>query len=281
MPAGDDRIDALYSLPLERFVQERDALSKVLRAERNRAGADEVRRLPKPTRAAWAVNIAVREQREVARALADSARLLREAQQELLAGGDASALHAAGERTRAAVEALAAAAPAAGETTAAKVRATLHAATVDPDVLAAVTAGRVTREHVASGFGGLTAAGSPRKDSRAQVRKAGASAGTPKRGGERGGAAVRERPERRATAREQAREAREQAARAAAARNEERKREKVRRAKEEEAAAEHGVTAARRALEQVESVLVERRAQLRDADSRLKGARRRRERAER
>src|SRR4051794_12782027 len=158
MPVTDERVDALYGLPLERFVPERDALAKELRAEGDKAAAEEVRRLQKPTRAAWAVNRAIREQPEAARALADSARLLAEAQQESLGGGDGSALREAGERARAAVDVLVAAAPWGSESMADKVRETLHAATVDPEVLAEVAAGRVAREQMASGFGALAAA---------------------------------------------------------------------------------------------------------------------------
>jgi hypothetical protein len=263
MPTADDRADALYGLPLDRFVPERDALAKELRADGDRARADEVRRLPKPTRAAWAVNRAIREHPERARALADSARLLGEAQRELMAGGDASSLREAGERARAAVDALVAAAPASGEATADKVRETLHAATVDPDVLADVAAGRVVREQVASGFGGAAAPGPARgRGSRPRPKKKGGPAAP-------------------TAAEQKAREAKEQKARAAAARDEARQREKLRRAKEAEAAAGDDLAAARRALEQVESAVADRRAQVREAQARVKDARRRRERAER
>src|SRR3954468_24206958 len=157
MTDEDPRIGALYGLPLERFVPERDALAKTLRADGDRDGAAAVKKLPKPTQPAWAVNVAVRDDPAAAEALADAARALQEAQEELLAGGDAAVLRGAAERARAAVDALAAAAPAGSEATAEKVRATLHAATVDPEVLAEVAAGRVVRERVASGFGGLAA----------------------------------------------------------------------------------------------------------------------------
>src|SRR4051812_36684097 len=147
MGAAED----LYALPLERFVPERDALAKRLRASGEREEADAVKKLPKPTRAAWAVNAAVRESPQAAQALAESVRLLEETQRELLAGGDASALRQATEQARAAIDELVAAAPAAKD----KVRETLHAALVEPDVLAEVLGGRVVRERMAGGFGGL------------------------------------------------------------------------------------------------------------------------------
>jgi hypothetical protein len=159
MGASDD----LYGLPLERFTAERDALAKQLRASGERDQADAVKKLPKPTRAAWALNTAVREKPEAAEALAESVRLLEEAQKELLAGGDASALRQATERARAAIDELVAAAPAAKD----KVRETLYAALVEPEVLAEVISGRVPRERLAGGFGGLAglaaAAGATRK----------------------------------------------------------------------------------------------------------------------
>jgi hypothetical protein len=158
MASPDDHADALYGLPLDRFVAERDALAKQLRAEGDRAAADAVKKLPKPTVAAAAVNAAVREHSDAASELAESARMLREAQEELLAGGDADALRAAGESARKAIDALIDAAPVSGEATKEKVRDTLHAATVDPDVLADVMGGRLTRERTASGFAGLAPA---------------------------------------------------------------------------------------------------------------------------
>jgi hypothetical protein len=283
MALSDDRADALYGLPLEQFVAERGALAKALRAEGDRTGADEVRRLPKPTIAAWAVNIAVREHPDATRALAEAARLLSDVQQELLAGGRPSALREASERARAAVEALVAAAPASGTATVDNVRATLQAAAVDPNVLAEVTAGRIARERAASGFGGLAAAGAgetaggpPRRGGKAQRGDSTGAKTTAPRAGKRRAPAAR--PEARERERRRAKEV--QARDARAARDDARRREKLRRAKEDEAAAEHEATAARRALEQVESALAERRSQLREAEARVKQAKRRRERAE-
>jgi hypothetical protein len=279
MPAPEDPVDALYGLPFDRFVPERDALAKALRAEGDRAGADAVRKLAKPTRAAWAVNAAVREHPDRARALAESARLLGDAQQELLAGGDASALREATDHARAAVAALAEAAPRSGDATADKVRSTLHAATVDPEVLAEVVAGRVERERAASGFGGLEAllaagAGGTAGRRPAARRRDRAPTAEPEPAG---------RPARAKAdpAADDRRRAKEERARAAAEREQARRREKLRRAKEGEAEAEQAVAAARSALEQVESALADRRGQLREAEARLKDARRRRERAER
>ena len=246
MPGLDERADALYALPLDRFTAERDALVKALKADGDKDAAAEVKRLAKPTQAAWAVNAAIREDPQAAQALVEAARTLADAQQELLGGGDASALRAAATQAREAVDALLDAAPARGAAVD-KVRATLHAATVDPEVLEEVAAGRVLRERAASGFGGLEG-----------VTPAKRSATTEARPGKSAASAVPAKPKR----------------------DEHRRREKLRRAKEAEAQAEHELSGARAALEQVESALAQRRKEVRDAEARVKDARRRRERAE-
>ena len=230
--AGGMETDDLYGLPLDRFVPERDALAKELRAGGDREAADAVKKLAKPTRAAWAVNTAVRENPDAGRDLRESVRLLESAQEELLAGGEPTALRQATEQAREAIERLVKAAPAAQD----KVRETLHAALVEPEVLDEVVNGRVLRERVASGFGGLAglaaAAKAPRRKAKPEPKKPAAPPA------------------------------------------------KLRRAKEAEAAAEVEVDAARRALEQVESALARRQAELRAAEKKLADARKRRERAE-
>src|SRR6476661_5173618 len=209
MPGLDERADALYALPLDRFTAERDALVKALKADGDKDAAAEVKRLAKPTQAAWAVNAAIREDPQAAQALVEAARTLADAQQELLGGGDASALRAAATQAREAVDALLDAAPARGAAVD-KVRATLHAATVDPEVLEEVAAGRVLRERAASGFGGLDALPDPPARTATKARRKPAPE-KPKRG-------------------------------------ERRRQEKLRRAKEAGAQAEHELWGARAAL---------------------------------
>ena len=58
----DDEVDALYGLPLDAFVPERDALAKRLRADKRREDADAVKALRKPSVAAWAANQVLRSQ---------------------------------------------------------------------------------------------------------------------------------------------------------------------------------------------------------------------------
>src|SRR4051812_19215580 len=152
--AKDDPVDDLYGAPLEEFVGRRDALAKELRSGGDREGAAAVKKLPKPTRAAWALNRLVRDRPDEVRALIDAGAALEGAQQQLLEGADRQVLRGAAEAARRLVEALAAEADADGATQD-KVRATLHAATVDPEVRAQLAEGRVVKERAAAGFGGL------------------------------------------------------------------------------------------------------------------------------
>src|SRR3954453_4939984 len=169
---SEDAIDALYAGELEDFVGTRDALAKELRAAGDRDGAAEVKKLAKPTRAAWAVNRLAREHPDEIRALVQAGEALAGAQEQLLDGADAAVLRGAAEAARPLVgglgaagaagaarrlvDARAAEAPVDGAARD-KVRATLHAATVDAEVRAEVAAGRVTKERSAAGFGGLDA----------------------------------------------------------------------------------------------------------------------------
>src|SRR5687767_1069156 len=59
---ADDPVDELYCLPLDRFVPERNALAKALRASGEREEAARIAKLPRPSIAAWAVNQVVRSQ---------------------------------------------------------------------------------------------------------------------------------------------------------------------------------------------------------------------------
>jgi hypothetical protein len=249
---AEDPIDRLYGLPLEDFVAERDALAKQLRADGDRDGAAAVKKLPKPTRPAWAVNRLTRARPDEVRALVEAGEALAGAQEQLLGGADAAVLRSAAEAARALVDALAAEAPVDGAARD-KVRATLHAATVDEDVRAEVAAGRVVKERSASGFGGLEA-----------LLAAGKGAGSaPPRAAGKGKA----KP---APSKPKGPDQRELRKR----------RDALRRANEAEADAESAVAGARRALEQVEATVAARRRDLDDAEAALSAARDRRARAE-
>lgn len=246
---ADDPTDQLYGLPLEEFVPARDALAKELRGDGDRERAAEVKKLAKPSRAAWAVNMLARSHADEVRALVEAGEALAGAQEQLLGGAEPSVLRQAADAARALVDALAAQAPVDGATRD-KVRATLHAATVDADVRAEVASGRVLKERAASGFGGLDAA----------LAAATAPAKGKAKGAKKAEPAGRAGPD--------LREVR-------------RRRDALRRANEAEAEAESQVDGARRSLEQVEATLAARRRDLEHAEAALEEARDRRERAER
>lgn len=159
--------DALYGLPLEEFVSQRDALAKRLRADGDGEAAARVKALRRPTLAAWAVNQAVRTQVKATRELDAAGTALRKAQTALLEGkGSPSDLRTASERERAAVERLVDAArgllSGSGrpmtDAVLHDVTETLHAAAGDDETREAVLAGRLDRERRPAGLGGELAA---------------------------------------------------------------------------------------------------------------------------
>jgi hypothetical protein len=162
--------DDLYGLPLERFVPERAALAKELRAAGRRDEAAGVAKLRKPSAAAWAVNQLVRTQRDATRELFAAGDAVRAAQADVLAGrGDARALHQAAARERDAVGGLVETARGLlggdghelSATTLERIADTLHAAALDDALRDEVREGRLERElrHVGLGLGEAPAAG--------------------------------------------------------------------------------------------------------------------------
>jgi len=142
----------LYSGPVEDFVQTRNARAAEVD---DRDLAARIRRLKKPSRAAWVVNVFASERRaELAQAL-QLAEELREAQADL----DAAALAKLGRQRRALTDRLAdqaaeVASARGGPVTAATreaVRQTIAAAFFDPGAGAAVASGRLVRELEPSG----------------------------------------------------------------------------------------------------------------------------------
>ena len=105
MAMADDPAAHLYGLDLEEFVGARDALAKELRAGGDREGAAAVKKLAKPTRAAWAVNRLVRDRPDEIAALVEAGEALAGAQEQLLDGADADVLRSAAVAARALVDA--------------------------------------------------------------------------------------------------------------------------------------------------------------------------------
>jgi hypothetical protein len=248
--------DELYGLPLERFVPERAALAKALRAEGRREEAAQVAKLRKPSVAAWAVNQLVRTQGRAVAELFAAGDALLEAHSAVVSGaGDARSLRDAAARERAAADALVSTArgllstdghelsPAIID----RVADTLHAAALDEDARAQVREGRLERELRHIGLGGTGFAGAvPAPAKRAKAGKP-APAGSP--------APARERPDPELAAARKAARAAEAEARRSAERAERTLRNAVRvrdRAAEQLQAVERELAEAQQALAEVE-----------------------------
>ena len=87
----DEVADELYAVPPEEFIALRTARQDEAKADGDKALAKEIGALPKPSAAAWACNLLVREHREEIEGLVELGDLLREAQ-ENLAGDQLRAL---------------------------------------------------------------------------------------------------------------------------------------------------------------------------------------------
>jgi hypothetical protein len=216
----------LYGLPLDRFIPERGALAKSLRAGGERDEAAEVAKLRKPSVAAWAVNQLVRTQGAEVKALFKAGDQLQRAQADLLAGkGDAAKLRTATEREREAVDELTAAArgllSSEGHeltpSTLERVSDTLHAAALDEGARGEVKDGCLVRElrHVGLGaFGELAAAPPAPKQDEAKRKAAEKAEAERRRALERANRAVETAQARRDRAADALREAEDALARA-------------------------------------------------------------------
>jgi hypothetical protein len=153
-----DVVDELYAAPPEEFVALRDARARELRASGDRAAADAVKKLRRPSVSAAAVNRLARSAPDDVEALLAAGEALRQAQ---LGGGDRDAIRAAAHDEREAVEALVARAGKLSGSALEEVRETLHAAATDEEVRELVRRGVLTEARRAAGFGGFPAAPAP------------------------------------------------------------------------------------------------------------------------
>lgn len=157
----DDReLDALYRLTPEDFVPARDSLARALRSAGDRAMADQVKSLRRPTVGAWLVNQLVREHTDDIDELLATGALLRATQPAVLAGrADGTQLQTLTAARREQIDALVAAARDLVARTGRRgapldaVDATLVAATSDEAAAAAVRSGRLGTHLSYSGFG--------------------------------------------------------------------------------------------------------------------------------
>ncbi len=168
------RLDPLYSEPPDGFVASRNELAKELRAEGERGAAERVKKLRRPSRAAWLINRVSAEDPERARRFTAAVDELAEAQRRVLdEDADPAELRdaAAGERHE--VEGMVEAARRVGGVGGRRasgaiidrVAETLHAAGADAELRSRVLHGRVEREATAAtiGISALSGAGKPRR----------------------------------------------------------------------------------------------------------------------
>ncbi|GAB2480280.1 hypothetical protein GCM10027063_23040 [Promicromonospora xylanilytica] len=162
MPAQDPTdldaaVDALYTRALDEFVAARDAAVRQATDSGDRVGAERVKRLPKPSVAAWVVNQVARDHPEEIAALADLGDELRSATQDRDRGRLRALDHLRRERTDALVRTVREAGEVRGRAVSSAVldrlTETLTAAVMDPDAATAVRAGRLSRALQHVGFG--------------------------------------------------------------------------------------------------------------------------------
>lgn len=156
-------LDDLYRQHPSEFVAARDELVKGLRSDGDREEADRVKKLKRPSAAAWPLNVVALAQPKPLRAFAKASQALEKAQQAALEGGDKEVekwrTAAAREReaAQAVIDASERAASEAGHpaTTQALdlVDGTLRAAAADPELRERVLAGRLEREQTGATIG--------------------------------------------------------------------------------------------------------------------------------
>ncbi|MFI2365240.1 hypothetical protein [Promicromonospora sp. NPDC019610] len=153
----DAMVDALYTQPLDGFVAARDAAARQVADDGDRLGAERIKRLPKPSVAAWVINHVVRERPDDVAALTAVGDELRAATQDRDRARIKALDHLRRERTEALVSAVRDAGEVGGRPVSAAVldrlTETLTAAVMDADAGAAVRAGRLARGLQHAGFG--------------------------------------------------------------------------------------------------------------------------------
>jgi hypothetical protein len=179
-PATDQRLDELYREHPDAFVSERNQLAKDLRTAGDRDEAERVKKLRRPSAAAWLLNRAALTSPSQLKEFAAASRALEQAQRRAIEGRDEGPekWRAAAARERDAITAvleLAArlardAGHPATERALELAGDTLRAATADPELRERVLSGRLGRERSGATLG--TPAGPPpRTDRKAERRR--------------------------------------------------------------------------------------------------------------
>jgi hypothetical protein len=177
----EERLDELYREHPEGFVAGRNQLAKDLRAAGDRDAADRIKKLRRPSVAAWLINRTALSSPDPLEEFADASRRLEEAQGRALEGDENAVAEwrdaAASEReaNAAVVEAAAGLARDSGHSINQRalelVGETLRAAAGNPNLRDAVMRGRVEREQSAPTLGMPAAAPIRRRESTAAKRR--------------------------------------------------------------------------------------------------------------
>jgi hypothetical protein len=171
---SEQRLDELYRDHPDGFVAGRDRLVKEIRAAGDRDEADRVKKLRRPTVAAWLINLPALSSPAELEEFAEASRELEAAQSRALEGEDdgAAGWRAAAARERDAAGAVSDVAERiardrghpASERALELVGETLRAASADPELRERVFRGRVERERSAATLGTPTVMPQPRGD---------------------------------------------------------------------------------------------------------------------
>jgi hypothetical protein len=170
--ASEEEVAELYSLPLERFTAERNALARRLRGEGERERADTIGKLKKPSGSAWAVNRGVRADPKAAKRLVEAGERLEAAQKAALRREDKPELKQAMAAQQEAVENMleavreALGSEQASAATIDRARETLRAVASDEELRAEFATARVAADREAVGFGGAAPEVAPRAPKR-------------------------------------------------------------------------------------------------------------------
>lgn len=158
-------IDHLFKLPLSEFVAARNALAKRLRSAGEKEAAERIKRIPKPSISAWAINQLVQQQPDLVRALLAALDAQRSLQLEGLSSGTGNPRALQEEKRteneaikrieRALPQILDAGGHASGRGAIDRCVKALRAAAVHPDGRALLERGHLSTDFESSGFGAL------------------------------------------------------------------------------------------------------------------------------
>lgn len=151
-----DTATRLYALPLDTFVEARNAAAAAARSDGDKHLAASLKALSKPSSSAWLVNVLVARRRAQVEEILELGASLRQAQ----AGMDRARLNALGQQrqrliaavARESLDAASETGHSAGAAALPGVEQTLRAALADPAAAAAVLTGRLVRTLEASGW---------------------------------------------------------------------------------------------------------------------------------